>query len=259
MTMPEGRAIWDSGAAFDSIGEVAAARTAQAITASGETHRPAVVDKIQRFKFGVDGDPVEASFAVTPPVQTGDKKTRMEAFVVPDSTPHWISRRWLSQHQCLVSSGPNNLCLGGPCASLIWPLVNPSNTLDQYTVMIDYQNSSSGFVHSVQKRDDQTMNALQPRNHVVDKRADPDEKRAADSSMVRCRSGHPDEFVVPLDDQNEEITEQWQDGLLDWYTCRDGQCSVKSTRISSAVPQRRSSRNFCSRLRSRSVSVSTNS
>ena len=43
-------------------------RTAQAITASGEA-RPAVVEKIQRFKFGGDGDPVEASFAVTLPVQ----------------------------------------------------------------------------------------------------------------------------------------------------------------------------------------------
>ena len=47
MTMPEGHAILDCGAALDCIGEVAAARTAQAITASGETRRPAVVDKIQ--------------------------------------------------------------------------------------------------------------------------------------------------------------------------------------------------------------------
>ena len=37
--------------------------------ASGATRRPAVVDKIQRFKFGGDGDPLEASFAVSPPVQ----------------------------------------------------------------------------------------------------------------------------------------------------------------------------------------------
>ena len=74
---------------------VAAARTAQATTASGETRRPAVVDKIQRFKFGGDGDPVEASFAVTLPVQIGDDKTWIEAFVVPGSAPHLISRRWL--------------------------------------------------------------------------------------------------------------------------------------------------------------------
>ena len=81
MTMPEGQAILDCGAALDCLGEVAAARTAQAITASGETRRPAVVDKIQRFKFGGDGDPVEASFAVTLPVQIGDAKTWIEAFV----------------------------------------------------------------------------------------------------------------------------------------------------------------------------------
>ena len=56
------------------------------ITASGETRRPAVLDKIQRFKFGGDGDPVEASFAVTLPVQIGDAKTWIEAFVVPGST-----------------------------------------------------------------------------------------------------------------------------------------------------------------------------
>ena len=36
-------------------------------------------------------------------------------------------------------------------------------------------------------------------------------------------------LLSPLDDPNEEITEQWQDGLHDWYTCRDaGQCGVKS-------------------------------
>ena len=39
-----------------------------------ETRRPAVLDKIQRFKFGGDSDPAEASFAVTLPVQIGDAK-----------------------------------------------------------------------------------------------------------------------------------------------------------------------------------------
>ena len=82
---------------------------------------------------------------------------------------------------------------------------------------------------------------------------------AADSSMVRCRSDHPDEFIVPLDDPNEEIAEEWQDGLRDWYICRNDQCPVKSTRISSGVSQRRSSSNFCSCLKRRSLSVSTNS
>ena len=115
MTMPEGQPIWDCGAALDCIGEVAAARTAQAITAFGGTRRPAIVDKIQRFKLGGDGDPVEASFAVTLPVPIGDA----------------------------VNFDPNNLCLASPefgsvplvlhsSGHLLLSLVNPSNTLDQF-------------------------------------------------------------------------------------------------------------------------------
>ena len=126
VTMPEGHAIVDCGAALDCIGEVAAARTAQAITASGETRRPAVVDKIQRFKFVSDGDPAEASFAATLPVQIGDVKTWIEDFVL------------LSQHRCVVNFDPNNLCLESPelgsfplvlhsSGHLLLSLVNPSN------------------------------------------------------------------------------------------------------------------------------------
>ena len=70
--------------------------------------------KFNVFKFGGDGDPVEASFAVTLPVQIGDAKTWIEAFVVPGSTPHLISRRWLSQHRCVANFDPNNLCLESP-------------------------------------------------------------------------------------------------------------------------------------------------
>ena len=67
---------------------------------------------------------------------------------------------------------PGNLVL--PSSGHLHPfLVNPSNTLDQYTVMTDYQNSSSGRVSGVQKRDEQTMDALQPTNQVVDKRPEP--------------------------------------------------------------------------------------
>ena len=58
MTMPEGHAIWDCGAALDCLRGVAAARTAQAITAPGETRLTAVVDKTQRSKFGGDGSVV---------------------------------------------------------------------------------------------------------------------------------------------------------------------------------------------------------
>ena len=92
---------------------------------------------IYRFKFGGDGDPVEASFAVTLPVLIGDAKTWIEAFVVPGSTPHLISRRWLSQHRCVVNFDPNNLCLESPefgsvplvlhsSGHLLLSLVNPS-------------------------------------------------------------------------------------------------------------------------------------
>ena len=175
MTMPEGHAILDCGAALDCLGEVAAARTAQAITASGETRRPAVVDKVQRFKFGGDGDPVEASFPVTLPVQIGDAKTWIEAFVVPGSIPHLTSRRWLSQHRCVVNFDPNNMCLESPefgsvplvlhsSGHLLLSLVNSSNTMDQFTVMIDCQSSSSSTSTDLQKRDE---GSRQPRNQVA--------------------------------------------------------------------------------------------
>ena len=141
----------------------------QAITASGETRRPAVVDRIQRFKFGGDGDPVEVSFAVTLTVPIGDNKTRIEAFVVPGSTPHLISRKWLSQHRCLVNFDPNHLWLESPefgsvplvlhsSGHLLRFLVNPSNTL---TVMVDFQSSSSRIRTDPQKRDEKTTGSLQ--------------------------------------------------------------------------------------------------
>ena len=269
LTMPEGHAILDCGAASDCIGEVAAARTAQAITASGETRRAAVLDKIQRFKFDGDGDPVEASFAVTLPVQIGNVKTWIEAFVVPGSTPHLISRRWLSQHRCMVNFDPNNLCLESPefgsvpsvlhsSGHLLLSLMSPSNLVDQYTVMIDYQNSRSSFVNNFQ-RNEQVMESMQSRNQVVDKRAEPDEKRAGNSPLVRRRSDHPVEFAVYLDDPNEEITEPWQDGLHEWYISRDDQCSVKPNRIPCDDSEMRSSQFLCPCLKRRSVSVSTNS
>ena len=70
-TIPESHAVLDSGAAPGCIGAVVAARTARAIIATGETRR----QQVQRSKFGGDGEPVEASFAVTLPVQIGKTKT----------------------------------------------------------------------------------------------------------------------------------------------------------------------------------------
>ena len=164
LTMPEGHAILDCGAALDCIGEMAAARTAQAITASGETRRPAVLDKIQRFKFGGDGDHVEASFAVSLPVQVGDVRTWIEAFVFPGSTPHLISRRWLSHHRCVVNFDPDNLCLESPefgsvplvlhsSGHLLLSLVSSSKPVHQYIVMIDSQSSPSSVVNDFQNCD----------------------------------------------------------------------------------------------------------
>ena len=48
------------------------------------------------------------------------------------------------------------------------------------------------------------------------------------SLIVRDSS---DDFIVSLDDPNEEITELRQDGLHDWYICRDDQCTVEPARI----------------------------
>ena len=98
------------------------------------------------------------------------------------------------------------------------------------------------------------MGSLQPRNQVADRRTEPDEERAADSSMVFGRSDPLDDFVMPLDDPNEEITEQWQEGLHEWCICRDEQCSVEPARISCDVSQRRSSHSFCPCLKRRAGS-----
>ena len=110
----------------------------------------------------------------------------------------------------MVNFDPNNLCLESPefgsvplmlhsSGHLLLSLVSPSNLVDQYTVMIDYQNSPSSFVNNFQC-DEQVMDSLQSRNQVVDKRAEPDEKRAGNSPLVRRRSDHPVEFAVYLDD-----------------------------------------------------------
>ena len=83
-------------------------------------------------------------------------------------------RRELRTPQWSLVGEEINLCLVGPefgsvplvlhsSGHLLLSLVSPSNTQDQYTVKIDYQNSSSGFVNGVQKRDEQTVEALQPR------------------------------------------------------------------------------------------------
>ena len=135
---------------------------------------------------------------------------------------------------------------------LLLSLVNPPNTLDQFTVMNDFQSSSSSICPDFQKRDDQTMGSVQPRNQVADRRAEADEERAADSSVVTGGSDPPDDFPVSLDEPNGEITEQWHDDLHEWYICRD----VESTGISRDVSRKRG---VCSCLKRRVVSASMNS
>ena len=100
---------------------------------------------------------------------------------------------------------------------------------------------------------------MQPKNQDADRRAEPDEERTADSSVVTCGRDPSDDFIVPLDDPNEEITEQWQDGLHDWYICRDDQCSVEPARISRDVSRKRGYLRFCPCLKRRFVSACTNS
>ena len=199
--------------------------------------------------------PVDSSFAVSLLVQIGDAKTWIGAFVVPGSTPHLVSRRWLSQHRCVVNFDPKNLCLESPAfgsvllvlyssGHLLLPLVNPSNTLDQFTVMMNFHSFSSSICTDCQRRNEQTMGSLQPRNQVADRRAEPDEERAADSSVVPGGSDSPDDFHVSLDEPNEEITGHWHDDLQEWHICRDDQCSVESTRISLDVSQKRGPQNL---------------
>ena len=196
---------------------------------------------------------------MTLPVQIGDAKTWIEAFVVPGSTPHLISRRWLSQHRCVVNFDPNNLCLESPefgsvplvlhsSGHLLLSLVSPSNPVDQYTVMIDYQNSPSSVVNNFQKCNEQIMDSLQSRNQIVDKRAEPDEKRAGNSTLVRRRSNHPVEFAVHLDDPNEEITEQWQDGLHESSTSVETISAQSSPTESPVMSPRCEAANPCVRV-----------
>ena len=163
---------------------------------------------------------------------------------------------------------PNNLCLESPefgrsvplvlhsSGHLLLPLVNSSNTLDQYTVVIDYQNSSSSVVNGFQKRGEQTMGSLQPRNQVADKRAEPDEERAADSSMVSGRSDPPDDFIVV----------RMRRSLNNGRTASTSGTSVETISVQSSPPESpvvsprgEAATTFFACLKRRSVSVSTNS
>ena len=68
MSMPEGHAILGGGAAVAGIGEVAAAPTAQAIAAACDGQILVLENKTPKLIVGGDGNPIEASFAVSLPV-----------------------------------------------------------------------------------------------------------------------------------------------------------------------------------------------
>ena len=258
VTMPWS-CILDCGAALDCIGEVDSARTAQTITALRETHHPTIVDKLKRFRFGGDCAPIERSFPLVLPNQIGEAKTWLDGskFVVPGSTLHLVSQRWLSQHQCLVNFDPNFLCL--ECSSfgsvrlvlhssahLLLSLVNPSNTVGQYTVVVDYQNPSSELLRKMLRsvmsilvqeklqRLSQCQWIRRSRETAsIKKRTEADERRAAEPPLARDRVDHPTESLA---DPNEKITEQCRKSLHDWCTCRDtGQCSNNSVTPSPIV------------------------
>ena len=90
-------------------------------------------------------------------------------------------------------------------------------------------------------------------------RAEPDEERIADFSVVTYGHDPSDDFIVSLDDPNEEITEQWQDGLHGWYICRDEQCAVEPAGVSRGVSQKRGYFRYWSCLKRRFISACTNS
>ena len=70
MSIPERLAILGCGATVGCIGEVAAARTAQAIATLCDGRLPE--DETDFFKYGGDGSPIEASSAVRLSAATGE-------------------------------------------------------------------------------------------------------------------------------------------------------------------------------------------
>ena len=97
--------------------------------------------------------------------------------------------------------------------------------------MFDFQSFSSSICTDLQKRDEQTLGSLQPRNQVADRRDEPDEERVADFSVVTDGRDSSDDFIVSLDDLNEEITEQWQD------TASMTGTSVETISVQSSPPE----------------------
>ena len=71
-------------------------------------------DQTNTFKFGGDGHPLDVSSAVIVSVTIGNKLTWIKAYVSPGTTPHLVSRCWLSRHRCLVEFDPSSQNLQSP-------------------------------------------------------------------------------------------------------------------------------------------------
>ena len=100
-------------------------------------------------------------------------------------------------------------------------LLNPSNTLDQYAVMVDHQNFLPGqevVLTDVMSKRLEQYQCIRCSREV---RPLTNELRLSVSSLLHCSSDRLAEFVVHPDDPNEQTTEHWQEGLHDWYTCVD--------------------------------------
>ena len=114
-TMPEGHVIIDCGAAMDCVGECALAKNAQYVLARGDVCEATTRTCRQDLKFGgPDQGAVTATYAVSLPCTPAGVKTQLSAYAVPGSTPHLVSRRWLSHHKAVISMDPEALFLTSP-------------------------------------------------------------------------------------------------------------------------------------------------
>ena len=104
--------------------------------------------------------------------------------------------------------GKPRIWLRSPCVALIWSFApvtcesNPSNTLDKFTVMIDFQSS----VLIVRNLMSKTWVRHSREIRLPTDEVEPYDERVADSSVVTGGSDPLDEFPVSLDEPNEKIT-----------------------------------------------------
>ena len=100
---------------MDCVGECALAKNAHYVLARGDVREATNRTCRQDFRFGgPDQGAVSATYAVSLPCTLAGVKTQLSAYVVPGSTPHLVSRRWLSHHKAVISMDPEALSLTPP-------------------------------------------------------------------------------------------------------------------------------------------------